>query len=157
MGNFMTPEEESKQRTLAEFEEIKAQSDHFGWQADMEDAGDYCVIYLLLSSSKDHSKKLLVRLTCDDYPKTAPLLEFANPAGFSDKSLRNDVRAEFYPSGKGIVREPNRSLLPIVCLAGHRVYHANGWHETWRNPPPANWRIYSFVERLRTSLNEDWS
>ena len=153
----MTPEEQSKQKTLAEFEEIKAQSDHFGWQANLEDEGDYYVIYLLLASSKDQTKKLLIRLTCDDYPKSAPQLEFVNPAGFADESLRKDVRSEFYPKGKGIANDANRSPLPIVCLAGHRIYHANGWHEAWRNPPPASWRIYSFVERLRTSFNEDWS
>ena len=153
----MTPEEESKAATLEEYHVIAAHSTDFGWQADLDDKGDFCVIFVLLVAPRDQRSKLLAKLTCDDYPKSAPLLEFVNPEALENKALRGDVREEFYPKGKGIANDKQRSPLPIVCMAGHRLYHANGWHTSWKNPPPHEWRTCVLVQQMGRSWIEDWS
>jgi hypothetical protein len=152
-----SPEQESKEKVLEEYDKLSNAMDEYGWNLDFEDKGDYLVIYVLMHSKKNPEKKLLAKLKCDDYPRQAPLLEFINPDAMGNPSLRDDVKREFYPSGQGIANDPAKSPMPIVCLPGHRIYHANGWHTAWVVPPPTAWQIYFFIDRLQTALNNDWS
>jgi len=152
-----TPEQESKDSTLEEFRKLEAAQGEYHWELALEDKGDYLVIYVLMRSKKNPERKLLAKLKCDDYAQQAPFLEFLNPVAISDPGLRGDVKPQYYPTGQGVTTDPARSPMPIVCLPGHRVYHANGWHAAWVFPPPTINQIYFLVDRLQSALDHDWS
>ena len=155
----MTPEEESKKNAHYEYDRLIAAASDLGMAVDIEETVDYVVIWVLLEDWRNSERRLLLKLKCDDYPQQAPFLECVNPKAFIDRTLRGDVKVEFYPLGSHIAVDHTRSPMPIICIPGHRLYHANNWHPQtpWVNPPKEQHTIYGFVTRVRSAFLDTWT
>jgi hypothetical protein len=147
-----TPEEQSKSLVRDEYEKLVAQSDVFGWELRLYDAGDYYVIFVWIEKAE---RRFVLKLECDDYPQVAPLATFIDPALFETADDATAPDAAFYPAGDYIVRE--RGPLPVMCIKGHRDYYAGGWHGGWTNPPAHDHSLYQHVVNMRNALLEKWS
>lgn len=147
-----TPEEQSKSLVRAEFEKLVAQSDFFGWQLRLYDAGDYYVLFVRVEKT---DRTFVLKLECDDYAQVAPLSTFIDPLLFGTADDATAPNAAFYPSGDYIT--PDRGPLPVMCIKGHRDYYANGWHGGWTNPPAHDHSLYQHVVNMRNALLENWT
>jgi hypothetical protein len=147
-----TPEEQSKSLGRDEYEKLVAQSDFFGWQLRLCDAGDYYVLFVRVEKAE---RTFVLKLECDDYPQVPPLATFIDPDLFETADDATAAAAAFYPSGDYIVRD--RGPLPVMCIKGHRDYYAAGWHGGWTNPPAHDHCLYQHVVNVRNALLEKWS
>lgn len=147
-----SPEEESKSLVRDEYERLVAQSDFFGWDLRLLDAGDYCVIFARVV--KDAERTFVFRLICDDFPEVAPQQAFIDAALFEEADEETEAKAEFWPAGDYV--DTGRSPLPVLCIKGHRDYYRDGWHEGWTVPPAHDHSIYQHVVNLRNALLDTW-
>jgi hypothetical protein len=153
----MSPEEEAKKAAIIEFDRLKRVGEELDISVNLEETEDYVILFVLMEDRRSSGRRLLLKLKCDDYPQQAPFLECLNPEAFNNHDLWNDVRAEFYPKGPNMVVDLNRSSMPIMCIPGHRLYYANGWHQPpWINPPKEQHSIYGFVTRVRSAFFDTW-
>jgi hypothetical protein len=148
----VSPEEQSKLLVRAEYDKLDAQSDFFGWQLRLHDAGDYYVIFVRVEKSA--GRVFVEMLECDDYAQQAPRATFIDPALFekADETAKPD--AKYYPTGDYMV--PERGPLPVMCIKGHRDYYG-GWHDGWTNPPTHEHSLGQHVVNVRNALLDTWS
>lgn len=149
----LSPEERSKARVLAEFEQLRAQSDFFGWQLRLLDAGDHHVVFVRLAGRA--GRVFVLKLTCDDYWQMAPLSGFIDPELFDSADDTTPFEADSYPRGDYVVE--GRGPLPVLCIKGHRDYYASGWHSGWSVPPAHDHCLYNHVVNVRNALLDKWS
>src|SRR5438067_1438892 len=129
---LQTPEERSKELAAEQFNLLLAQADHFGWVCRLEDRGDYHIIYVKIE--KPAGRTFILRLECDDYSRQAPLATFANPDGWTNSALLDDVQGSFWPTGGSYLADRSKGY-PVMCIRGHRDYYEPGWHTGWTDPP----------------------
>jgi hypothetical protein len=149
-----TPEGESKELVEQEYRLIAAQSEHFGWECRLEDAGDYDIVSVRIV--RPEGRTFVLRLECDDYSRQAPLATFANPKGWDDPELKDDVQPEFWPTG-GSYLSPRGKAHPAMCIRGQREYYEGNWHAGWTNPPARQDRIYELVVNIRHAILDHWA
>lgn len=152
-----TPEDLSKSLVRDEYEKLVAQSDYFGWDLRLHDAGDYYVIFVRIEKSVD--RIFLLKLEGDDYSQIAPRSTFIDPALFETADETTAADASFYPTGDQIVLD--RGPLPVLCIKGHRDYYAPppppAWHGGWTDPPAHDHSLYQHVVNVRNAILDKWS
>jgi hypothetical protein len=148
----LTPEEQSKARVRSEYEQLAAQSEHFGWRLRLLDAGDYHVILVRMPSPG--SRVFVLKLVCDDYCQIPPLTGFISPELFDTADEATPFDACSYPQGADIRTDPGQ--LPVLCIKGHRGYYAGGWHSGWSIPPGHEHTLYQHVVNVRNALLDRW-
>jgi hypothetical protein len=148
----VTPEELSKSLVRGEYEKLAAQSDFFGWQLRLHDAGDYYVIFARIKTAE---RIFVLKLECDDYSQLAPRSTFIDPDLFAEADEDTPAAEAFYPSGEYVV--VGRGPLPVMCIKGHRDYYLGGWHPGWSDPPAHDHTLYQHVVNVRNALLEKWS
>lgn len=150
---LLTPEEQSEAIVKVAFDNLLANRDVLGLELDCEDAGDDLVLYVRLS--RVGGRSYLLQVTCDDYPRQAPLLRFVDPRAWTDLPRRHDVAPEFYPNGDYVARD--RGLLPVLCLKGQRDYYRDGWHDGWTNPPTGDHELVQMITNVSIAIHSRWT
>jgi hypothetical protein len=149
---YVSPEEQSKSLVRAEYEKLGAQSDFFGWQLRLHDAGDYYVIFARIEKSAERVFALM--LECDDYAQQAPRATFIDHDMFESADETTKPDAAFYPTGEYMALD--RGPLPVMCIKGHRDYYGD-WHSGWTNPPAHDHCLCQHVVNVRNALVDTWS
>jgi hypothetical protein len=148
-----TPEDEAKALARREYGLLVDQSDTYGWQTRLVDAGDYLVIFVRIVKSPE--RVFVLKLECDDYGTLSATSVFINPSLFQTAHQNTPGEAEFYPRGDHI--DMNHGPLPRICIIGHRDYYAGGWHDGWTNPPSHQHTLYQHVVNVRNAILDTWS
>jgi hypothetical protein len=148
----LSPEEQSKSLVRAEYDNLDAQSDFFGWQLRLHDAGDYYVIFVRVEKSAERA--FVEMLECDDYPQQAPRATFIDPELFESADETTKPDGAYYPTGQYMVLD--RGPFPVMCIKGHRDYYG-GWHDGWTNPPAHDHSLCQHVVNVRNALLDIWS
>lgn len=149
-----SPEQVSKEMVEAEYWLIAGQSEHFGWKTRLEDVGDDDIVYVRIP--KPNGRTFVLRLECDDYPRQAPLATFANPDGWGNAALRDEVKPEYWPTGQEYLADRSKPH-KVMCIRGHREYYENNWHAGWTNPPARQDTIYQLVVNVRHAILDRWA
>jgi hypothetical protein len=148
----LSPEEQSKSLVRAEYDKLDAQSDFFGWQLRLHDAGDYYVIFVRVENAE---RVFVEMLECDDYPQQAPRATFIDPELFESADETTKPDGAYYPTGQYMVLD--RGPFPVMCIKGHRDYYSSGWHDGWTNPPAHDHSLCQHVVNVRNALLDIWS
>ena len=148
----LSPEEQSKSLVRVEYDMLVAQSDFFGWQLRIHDAGDYYVIFVRVE--KNAERVFVEMLECDDYPQQAPRATFIDPELFESADETTKPEAKFHPTGDKV--ELGRGPLPVMCIKGHRDYYG-GWQDGWTNPPAHDHSLCQHVVNVRNAILDLWS
>jgi hypothetical protein len=148
----LSPEEQSKSLVRAEYDKLVAQSDFFGWQLRLHDAGDYYVIFVRIEKSPE--RVFVLMLECDDYAQQSPRATFIDPELFESANETTKPEAKFHPTGEKV--ELGRGPLPVMCIKGHRDYYG-GWHGGWTNPPEHDHSLRQHVVNVRNAILDIWS
>jgi hypothetical protein len=148
-----TPEDEAKALARREYELLLEQSDTYGWQTRLVDAGDYLVIFVRIEKSPE--RVFVLKLECDDYGPLAATSVFVDPSLFATADENTSGAAEAYPHGDHI--DMNHAPLPRICIIGHRDYYAAGWHSGWTDPPAHQHTLYQHVVNVRNAILDTWS
>jgi hypothetical protein len=149
----VTPEETSRALIAEQYEALLAQAELLDVEVRYEEAGDDATI--TVRCMKPEGRTFVFRLTCDDYPRVAPLLRFINPAAWGDSSLVHDFAREHWPMGEHIA-ERNKPF-PVPCIRGHRDYYEGGWHPGWTIPPHEEDTPYQLVVHIRNAILDAWN
>ena len=151
---LQTPEERSKELVAEQVGLLLAQAEHFNLECRLDDRGDYYVIYVKIA--KPEGRTFILRLECDDYSRQPPLASFANPEGWINPAVKDDVQTAFWPTGGNYLADRNKGY-PVMCIRGHRDYYEAAWHSGWTDPPGHHDRIYDLVVNVRNAILDIWS
>lgn len=149
----VTPEDEAKALARREYGLLLEQSDTYGWQTRLVDAGDYLVMFVRIEKSSE--RVFVLKLECDDYGPLAVTSVFIDPSLFETADEKTPGAVEFYPHGDHI--DMDHGPLPRICIIGHRDYYAGGWHGGWTDPPSHQHTLYQHVVNVRNAILDTWS
>jgi hypothetical protein len=150
----VTPEEESKQAVASEFALLTVNTDLYAWETRLEDRGDYHVIYVRFA--KPGGRTFVLRLECDDYPRTPPLAQFVSVDAWTKDAAKDVVDPPSFPRGnERLAQRPGKRYL-VMCIRGHREYYEDNWHTGWTQPPHTLDTIHQLVHNIRKAVYDLW-
>ena len=149
----MSTEDSSKAAAYHEFERLVVQADHLDIEVRWAETDDFGLI--MVRCPKPEGRTFVFQLTCDDYPRIAPLLRFLNPEAWTNLELQSDAAREHWPTGSSMAERGKP--FPVPCIRGHRDYYEGGWHDGWSKPLIEADTIYQTVVQIRNAIFSVWS
>lgn len=149
----MKAEDNAKAAARHEYERLVAQAEHLDLDLRWIETDDFGVI--MARCTKPEGRTFVFRLTCDDYPRIAPLLRFLHARAWENPELECDSAREHWPTGDRMAERAKP--FPVPCIRGHRDYYEGGWHDGWSKPLVEADTIYQTVVQIRNAIFSVWS